>query len=211
MLLDFFFLKKLGGLVVTNQIFGEALYEPVDSYNFPFDGTCGFGFSRVSATDLTSTLLDNLFNQGQISKRMFCIKLYGLNTSPGGEFFIGGCNVEAQYWKPITVPGFWQTRMTTLAVTANGVSRINLCTQGCQALFDTGMALIGGPPNELDAIASQIGAVYNPSNNNYMIACNSPNLPNMEFHFDEIRIVLKPIDYLTEYGGVRLYDRFLLC
>lgn len=149
-----------------------------------------------------STPLDNLFNQGRITQRVFCIKLNPSETQPGGELFIGGCNVEALYWKPLTVAGFWQLRMTRLSMTMNGVSRLNLCTQGCEALFDTGMALIGGPPDQLDAIAARVGAIYNPNNFSYMLACNTTNLPNLELFFDDVRVILTPNDYIAQYGGV---------
>lgn len=85
-------------MTITDQIIGEALSEPVDSYNYPFDGTFGFGWSIISATDQNSTPLDNLYAQGQIEKRLFCIKLSNKEVTPGGELIIGGCDVEADYW-----------------------------------------------------------------------------------------------------------------
>lgn len=195
----------MGGLTIRNQIIGEATLEPVDSYNYPFDGTCGFGFSFVSATDLTSTPLDNLFNQGQIARRLFCIELYQIGSIPGGRFIIGGCHVAPLYWKPLSVPNFWQIKMTAVNVRpANGNPTLTLCgnSNGCQALFDTGMALIGGPPDHLDAIAAKVGARFDDITQNYVVECNAPNLPNIEYSFGEVTIVLTPRDYLAPWGAV---------
>lgn len=199
----------MGGLRILNQIFGEATYEPVDSLNYPFDGTCGFGFSFVSATDLTSTPLDNLYNQGQIARRLFCIRLYQLGFIPGGQIIIGNCDVPALYWKPLSVPNFWQIKMSSVVVRpANGSPRVTLCgnPNGCQALFDTGMALIGGPPDHLDAIAASVGATFDERTENYVVACNTPNLPNIEYYFDEVKVVLKPRDYLAPWGVSQFFN-----
>ncbi|XP_031637084.1 rhizopuspepsin-like [Contarinia nasturtii] len=119
--------ESFAGLTIKDQIIGGALYEPFDSYNYPFDGTFGFGWGRISATDPLSTPLDNLYKQGQIKRRMFCIKLHELNDKPGGEFIIGGCDVELNYWKPLTVTGFWQISMSKIEVnTADGVNKLTL-------------------------------------------------------------------------------------
>lgn len=151
-------------MTITNQIIGEALKEPTDSYNYPFDGTFGFGWSIISATDQSSTPLDNLFEQKQIAKRLFCIKFTRdiqktLEAVPtGGELSIGGCDVEADYWRPLSVDGFWQINMTKLEVGAatDGGKKLMLCENGCEALFDTGMGPIGGPPDEIELITSKL-------------------------------------------------------
>lgn len=195
-------------MTIKNQIIGEALYEPSDSYNYPFDGTFGFGWSRISATDPISTPLDNLYEQGQIKRRIFCIKLHDLYDDPGGEFIIGGCDVEANYWKPLTVPGFWQISMTKIQVNSvDGVNKLTLSNdeKQYQALFDTGMALIGGPPDELDAIAEKVGARFDDYTQNYVVSCDAPNLPNIEYYFDDVKVVLTPEDYLAPWGVCSIF------
>lgn len=190
-------------MTIENQIFGEALYEPQDSFNYPFDGTFGFGWSRISATDQKSTPINNLYEQRQIKKQMFCIKLHQLDVKPRGEFIIGGCDVKADFWKPLTVPGFWQILMTKIEVSSvDGANKLTLCQikKNCQALFDTGMALIGGPPEELDAIAKRVGARFDNQTLNYVVECDAPNLPNIEYFFGEVKVVLTPIDYLAPWG-----------
>lgn len=185
-------------MTITEQIIGEALSEPVDSYNYPFDGTFGFGWSIISATDQNSTPLDNLYAQGQIEKRLFCIKLSEKEVTPGGELIIGGCDVEANYWIPLSVDGFWQIKMTKLEVSsANDGNKLTLCENGCEALFDTGMGPIGGPPDEIERIVEKIGAHYDNRTNYYVVTpCDIASLPNVEFQFGPASVVLKPEDYM---------------
>lgn len=193
-------------MTINNQIIGEALKEPTDSYNYPFDGTFGFGWSIISATDQSSTPLDNLFEQKQIAKRLFCIKFTRdkqktLEAVPtGGELSIGGCDVEADYWRPLSVDGFWQIKMTKLEVGAasDGGKKLTLCENGCEALFDTGMGPIGGPPDEIDLITKQIGAHFDNQSNYYVITpCDLTTLPNVDFQFGEVTVTLTPDDYVT--------------
>lgn len=67
-------------------------------------------------------------------------------------------------------------------------------------MFDTGMSFIGGSAANLDPIAKKMGATYDESARTYLISCDAPNLPNIEFQFGEAKIVLTPEDYLQLSG-----------
>ncbi|XP_031622606.1 pepsin A-like [Contarinia nasturtii] len=152
---------SFSGLKIEQQIFGEGLFAPGEMFNYPFDGIFGFGFQVMSDTDKLSTPIDNLFNQRQIVRRLFCTKLYHTLGSAGGEMCIGGCNDQAQFWKPISMPGFWQILMSRVdIVTTAGATTLTLCPNGCQAMFDTGMGISGTTADRMDAIAATVGAHY---------------------------------------------------
>lgn len=159
------------------------------------------GWNVISATDQQSTPLDNLYEQGQIKKRIFCVKLNQLGNQPGGEFIIGGCDVQATYWKPLSVTGFWQIKMTSLNVNSANGAPLTLCAteNGCETMFDTGMAVIGGPPDHMDAIAAAVGAKYNETYQQYVVPCNAKNLPNIEYQFGEVTITLTSKDYVAPW------------
>ena len=114
-------------------------------YFFKFwsaDGIFGFGFKEISLTDQRSTPLYNLYEQGQIKKRLACIKLNEVDDEVGGELILGGCDVEADYWVPIAKTGFWQVNLTKVEVkTSSGEVKASFCEHPhhpCTAIFDTG-------------------------------------------------------------------------
>lgn len=106
------------------------------------DGVFGLAFKELSITDETSTPLDNLYEQGQIEKRIACIKLNELNEDVGGELIIGGCDVEADFWVPIVPSGFWQVNLTKVEVkTPDGEVKATFCGgphRSCIAILDSG-------------------------------------------------------------------------
>lgn len=200
----FFSLLKYGGLTIKDQIIGEAETEDVDTNNYPFDGIFGFGFVTSYSLDHHKTPFDNLVDQGQINKRIFCIKLHQLDEQPGGELIIGGCDVAAEYWIPLSVPNNWITLIDEIQIkTADNdkLFSISKCNgKPCRAMFDTGMSFIGASATLLDPIAEKMGAVYDEGAKTYVISCDAPNLPNIEFKFGEAKIVLTPEDYLQLSG-----------
>lgn len=194
---------KYGGLTIKDQRFAEAINEPSDSYNYPFDGTFGFGFAQISNSDTKSTPIDNLFDQGQIKKRMFCIHFNQKDATPGGELIIGGCDVEAEKWLELSQPNVtWQTKVSSVDViptNPNDTKTITVCKDGCNVLFDTGSAIIGGQADVLDTIANKVGATYNESYNEYFIACDATDLPTIDFKFGEFITTLTSADYVTPF------------
>lgn len=106
------------------------------------DGVFGFAFKEVSLTDQRSTPIDNLYEQGKIKSRLSCIKLNEIGEETGGELIIGGCDVEAEYWVPISNNGFWQVNITKVEVkTPSGEIKATFCNHPhhtCVAVLDTG-------------------------------------------------------------------------
>lgn len=91
-LLLFIRFLQVGGLTIKNQEIGLASNTAVDLGTGPYDGFAGFSYGPTAPTDPPKGLLDNLLDQGQIEKRLACLKLHATD----GEMFLGGCDVEAE-------------------------------------------------------------------------------------------------------------------
>uniref|UniRef100_A0A8C4RWD9 Peptidase A1 domain-containing protein n=1 Tax=Erpetoichthys calabaricus TaxID=27687 RepID=A0A8C4RWD9_ERPCA len=128
----------IGDLVVTNQLFGEAVKQP--------------GIMFVAA-HFQKKLPQNMLPQNIFS--------FYLNRDPagqvGGEQILGG--VYSKYFKGefhyvnVTSKAYWEIK-------ADGISfgkQLSLCKGGCQAIVDTGTSLIVGPIQEIRSLQKQLG------------------------------------------------------
>lgn len=96
----------------------------------------------------------------------------------------------------------WQTTVSSVDVvptSKNDTETITVCKDGCNALFDTGSSVIGGQQDVLDAIANKIGAPYNVTYSEYLIACDAKDLPTIDFNFGKFKASLTSEDYVTPY------------
>lgn len=126
-------------MTVKNQPFGLANF--VTPGTTPFDGIIGISYEAVARTD-NSTIIDRLFEQGQIKKPISCVKLRPRKESKS-EFIIGGCDVEADYWIPVLTINRrftgWRLNLTKIVLrsTTNNSELLTVETNN-EAVFDTG-------------------------------------------------------------------------
>lgn len=59
---------------------------------------------------------------------------------------------------------------------------------------------IGAPPHFIRSIAGAYGAAYDDDSGGYSIPCNTEDLPNLEFSFGDVKIVMTPKDLFTDLG-----------
>lgn len=125
-------------MTVTDQPFGMATSETPHTNLYPFDGIMGFAYPSVALID-NSTLFDRLYEQGQIKKRLACIKLHNERESTDSEVIIGGCNVEADYWLPVVRKTHWTVTLIKIVLrsTANNSELLKLETNA-EAIVDSG-------------------------------------------------------------------------
>lgn len=129
-------------MTVTDQEIGLATDEAVDPGTGPYDGYIGLTYGRTANTDPAKDILDNMKEQGQISKAMVCMKL----SNTGGEMFFGGCDVKAEHWIPVQVKpgeiGTWKVNLTKLEMKDGDKLIKTLCGGDSDACpygsFDTG-------------------------------------------------------------------------
>ncbi|XP_069059186.1 pepsin A-like, partial [Pleurodeles waltl] len=173
---------QVGGLTVTNQVFGLAYTEADFFSSMPFDGILGVAYPSI-ASDSATPVFDNMWSQGLLQQDLFSVYL-SANEASGSVVIFGG--YETQYysgtmnWVPLSAEGYWQ--ITVDSVTMNG--NVIACSGGCQAIVDTGTSLIAGSSTGIANIQSAIGA-YQDSNGEYVVSCNSiSSLPDIVFNIN---------------------------
>lgn len=140
----FSFNEKVIGSTVTvkvyNQCFGLAIRETAQLNLYPFDGILGLAYAAAARIG-HKTLVDQLFEQGQIKQRLFCVKLHYKEESAPSECIIGGCDTKAEYWIPVVRKFLWTVTLVKIVfiTTANG-SKFAI-TPNAEATFDTGGTL----------------------------------------------------------------------
>ncbi|XP_055316204.1 pepsin A-like [Sitodiplosis mosellana] len=178
---------------------GVATVQVGPSINAPFDGTMGFSKAPLSETD-NSTVVDRLYEQGQIKKRMACLKLHTQNEEKDSEMIIGGCDVEADYWLPVLGESYWAVTLTKIILRSptDNTELLSLDVN-VQAVLDT------GDPNSLhlperfvNPLNDKLGGSWN--GNHYIVDCDTrKSFPNMELYFGEAKITFTTDDYSWLY------------
>ncbi|XP_062206289.1 aspartic proteinase oryzasin-1-like [Phragmites australis] len=150
----------VGNLVVQNQEFIEATYEP--GFTFlaaKFDGILGLGFKEISVEGSVPVWY-NMVGQGLVKEPVFS---FWLNRNPkeqdGGEIVFGGADPShykgSHTYTRVTRKGYWQFEMGDFLI---GGKSTGICVDGCAAIADSGTSLIAGPLVAIAQINEQIGA-----------------------------------------------------
>jgi hypothetical protein len=202
----------LGELKAENQAFAEvtSVTSNFINPNQPMEGILGLGFRAGSSSQLP-TLLDNLYDQKQISHKMFSFYLAQpagyLTESQGSELIIGPPDQSlyqgSLFWTPVLYAGepqMWFVRMDKLTI---GTKVLNICgfwQTPCVALPDTGTSFISVPAARWDSVISFITAGRSDCRTDYfrnVICFNGPSgLPSLTFQIDNHELVLSAEQYV---------------
>nr|BAU16179.1 pepsinogen A3 [Cynops pyrrhogaster] len=161
---------QVGGLTVTDQVFGLAYTEADFFSEMQFDGILGLAFPSLSEDNATP-VFDNMWSQGLLSADLFSVYL-SPNGASGSVVIFGG--YETSYytgtlnWVPLSAETYWQITLDSISMNGNVIA----CNGGCQAIIDTGTSLIAGLSPGISNIQNAIGAYQN-SNGEYVVNCNS--------------------------------------
>lgn len=151
---------KIGDMLVPGQGFAEAVNEPSLSFiAASFDGIMGMGFPEISVGKVEPPF-QNMLRQGIIDEPVFS---FWLNRDEGdvkgGELVLGGVDPDhfkgEHTWAKVTRRGFWQFDMEKVKVRDMDAT---FCSEGCQAIADTGTSLLAGPVEEVEELNKIIGA-----------------------------------------------------
>ncbi|KAB0357740.1 hypothetical protein FD754_001896 [Muntiacus muntjak] len=135
---------QIGNLVIVNQTFGLSQNQSSGVLEqVPYDGLLGLAYPSLAVRG-TTPVFDNLKNQRVISEPVFA---FYLSSQPGNSSVVMFGGVDHTYhkgkiqWVPVTRTSFWQVAMSSISINGNVVG----CSQGCQAIVDTGTSSLVGP------------------------------------------------------------------
>ncbi|XP_012633803.1 pepsin F-like [Microcebus murinus] len=164
---------RIADLEAKNQGFGLTRKLSGDLMEFSvFDGILGLGFPSL-ATKETMPVFDNMWEQGLLAEKVFAFYLSSRKET-GSVLMLGG--VDPTYysgklhWVPVSQPSYWQVDMDR--ITMNGT--VIACSNGCQAIFDTGNSMMTGPSNSVAYIQHMIRATAT-FGDEYLVHCDTIN------------------------------------
>ncbi|XP_071653146.1 lysosomal aspartic protease-like isoform X1 [Temnothorax longispinosus] len=187
----------IGDLGVTSQIFGEVL-----NFSEGFlpwakcDGILGMGYRALSAFKQNS-VFQNMIDQHVVSRPIFSFYLNrNLTDVISSELILGGTDSshyegEFTYFN-VTQKKYWQITMDKFQI-----KNYTSCSEGCQAIVDTGYPHIAGPPLAIEVIYREIGVV------NDTVNCDDDyisNLPDINFVIGGKTFRLTGQDYILKLG-----------
>ncbi|XP_039472484.1 pepsin A-like [Oreochromis aureus] len=184
----------VGGLTVTNQIFGLSQTEAPFMQYMQADGILGLAYPSLSASGATP-VFDNMMNAGLIDQNLFSVYLSS-NNQRGSVVTFGGVDTnhysDSITWIPLSNELYWQ--ITVDSVSGNG--QVVACNGGCQAIVDTGTSLIVGPQGDIDNINYWLGA--SSQNGEYMVSCNNiGQMPDVTFNINGQQFTLPASVYIS--------------
>ncbi|CAO2636828.1 Cathepsin E [Lemmus lemmus] len=153
------FSLQVGGLTVEGQQFGESVKEPGQTFvNAEFDGILGLGYPSLAAGGVTP-VFDNMMAQNLVDLPIFSVYLSSdTQGSSGSELTFGGYDPShfsgSLNWIPVTKQGYWQIALDGIQVG----DTVMFCSEGCQAIVDTGTSLVTGPSHKIKELQEAIGA-----------------------------------------------------
>ncbi|XP_003410316.1 cathepsin E [Loxodonta africana] len=183
------------GLTVIDQQFGESVKEPGQTFvDSAFDGILGLGYPSLAVGGVTP-VFDNMMAQNLVDLPMFSVYM---SSDPAGgmgsELIFGGYDHShfsgSLNWVPVTKQGYWQIALDNIQVGGT----VMFCSEGCQAIVDTGTSLITGPSNNIKQLQRAIGA--EPENGEYAVECVNLNvMPDVTFTINGVSYTLSPTAY----------------
>ncbi|XP_019608007.2 cathepsin E [Rhinolophus sinicus] len=183
------------GLTVVSQQFGESVTEPGQTFvSAEFDGILGLGYPSLAVGGVTP-VFDNMMAQNLVDVPMFSVYLSsGPEGSTESELIFGGYDHShfsgSLNWVPVTKQGYWQIALDTIQVGG----AVMFCSEGCQAIVDTGTSLITGPPDEIKQLQKAIGA--EPVGGEYAVECDYLTvMPDVTFTINGVPYTLQPTAY----------------
>ncbi|XP_062396467.1 pepsin A-like [Sardina pilchardus] len=186
---------EVGGITVSNQIFGLTKTEGLFMEYMTWDGILGLAFPSISAAGATP-VFDNMMEKGLVSQQLFSVYL-SRKTATSAVLF---GEIDPQYytgslsWVPLTSETYWQIKMDSVTINGDVVA----CAGGCQAIVDTGTSLVIGPYNDIQNINGWVGANTNQYGNPVVSCGNIMSMPEVVFHINGQPFVLPATAFVSQ-------------
>ncbi|XP_066109043.1 gastricsin [Saccopteryx bilineata] len=188
---------------VPNQEFGLSENEPGTNFVYAqFDGIMGMGYPALAEGGAT-TALQGLLQEGALTSPVFSFYLSNQQGSQnGGAVVLGGVDnslYQGQiYWAPVTQELYWQIGVEEFLI---GGQASGWCSQGCQAIVDTGTSLLTVPQQYMSALLQATGAQED-QYGQFVVNCNYiQNLPTFTFIINGVQFPLPPSSYILNNNG----------
>uniref|UniRef100_A0A8C0HSB8 Pepsin B n=1 Tax=Buteo japonicus TaxID=224669 RepID=A0A8C0HSB8_9AVES len=192
----------LQSIAVSNQEFGLSENEPTEPFYYAdFDGIMAMGYPSL-AVGGTPTALQGMLQQNQLTQPIFSFYFSRQPTYDyGGELILGGIDTQLFsgdiVWAPVTQELYWQVAIDEFAI---GQSATGWCSQGCQAIVDTGTYLLTVPQQYIGVFAEALGA--QPTSEGYAVDCSeTQNMPTITFVINGAQLPLSPSAYVSNSNG----------
>uniref|UniRef100_A0A8D0GUC9 Pepsin B n=1 Tax=Sphenodon punctatus TaxID=8508 RepID=A0A8D0GUC9_SPHPU len=193
---------KVQNIVIQNQEFGLSEDEPTSPFYYAhFDGILGMAYPAM-AVGGSYTAMQGMLRQGQLSEPIFSFYFSRQPTAQyGGEIIFGGVDTQLFSgqisWAPVTQEVYWQIGIEEFAI---GNQATGWCSDGCQAIVDTGTLQLTIPQQYMGYFLQAVGAQQN--NGEYVVSCNSvQNMPTITFIINGSQFPLPPSAYVLDNNG----------
>nr|BAU16178.1 pepsinogen BC1 [Cynops pyrrhogaster] len=186
------------GISITNQEFGLTITEPTSNFIYSnFDGIFGLAYPGLSVGGAT-TPMQGMLQQNLLTEPVFSVYM----GSQSGEVIFGGIDSSLYtgqlYWAPLSAELYWQIALQDFSI--NGQST-GWCSQGCQAIVDTGTTQLNIPEPYMSQLLPYLGIQAN-SNGVYPVNCNNiQSLPTLDFVINGISFPVPPSAYVLQSNG----------
>ncbi|XP_024880358.1 lysosomal aspartic protease-like [Temnothorax curvispinosus] len=188
----------IAGLNVSFHTFGEITNFATNFWDYAeCDGVLGMGYKDLSHFN-TPSVFQSLIDEQMVSRKIFSFYLNrNLSDVIGGELILGGSD-PAYYdgdftYVNVTHIEYWEFKIDKIQV-----KNYTSCSEGCQAVVDTGASMIGGPPQTIAALNREIGV------NNGTVQCDDDyisKLPDINFVMGGKTFRLTGQDYILKLGA----------
>ncbi|MBZ3881825.1 Gastricsin [Sciurus carolinensis] len=188
---------------VPNQEFGLSEKEPGTNFVYAqFDGIMGLAYPALSMGGAT-TALQGMLRVDALSSPIFSVYLSNQEGSEdGGAVIFGGVDDNLYTgeisWAPVTRELYWQIGIEEFYV---GEEASGWCSQGCQAMVDTGTSLLVVPKKHLSALLQTIGAQEDEYGQFFVNCADVQNLPTFTFVINGVQFPLQPSSYILNEDG----------
>ncbi|XP_041050881.1 pepsin A-like [Carcharodon carcharias] len=191
----------VSSISVKHQEFGLSKTEPGRSFsNSLFDGILGLAYPSIASSGATP-VFDNMMSQDLVSQDLFAFYLTRQPGGSGSEVVFGGVDPNHYTgqinWVPVTQQTYWQISLDSVSINGEVVA----CSEGCQAIVDTGTSLLTGPSESISIIQLMIGATEGYGGLSSINCNNLPSMPDVVFTINGIDYPLTPSEYTLQDQG----------
>ncbi|XP_018397794.1 PREDICTED: lysosomal aspartic protease-like [Cyphomyrmex costatus] len=188
---------NFGSLNIQNQTFGEAIDQSGTAFVYSkFDGILGMGYPEGVVAKGMTPIFNNMIKQGLVEPLFSIYVNRSAASELAGELILGGSNPNYYLgeltYVDVTKKVGWQFTIDKIKI-----GHSILCSEGCEALIDTGTTLLIGPSVDINSINELIGATY--IEEEIIVDCNKiPSLPNISFVLNGVSFNLTSEDYINK-------------